>query len=953
MKQDKPQRRASQQTRRPSTASAILSGKGRVADSEDYTSISWLLLFGTFLLITLISFLFTPFTHQLDEIKNVLLMFGPPILLVLALLKMDFSSITWKRHGSLILFALYFLWMIISWAVNPYKLMGERVIWFNLGVGAFTVIFAWFLDSENKVRKTMIFFVTLGFISTILGLFLYAGRFTQGFYDALLEEGSQSRWATLFYTLFNSHGDMYSFILNSDFYAAFLVMLIPIALSMFFVEQRTGFKVLALLSVLLMNVCLFLTNSNDSFISMFLFAYPLYFLLGWKYVKEWGLSRRFVLSFAGLTAIILLAVVILMWPKLSATYDFKTNAFEGRRVLWGGGFWPWIYGDNLHGERADLISVIFGTGPGGYRHYFPWFRRPDFFDQQINNVTTFGHNFYLDVLLETGVVGLILFIGFHVRVVADGIRQIRTTQSRTHLLYQLAVIIGLAGIAVQNYSSPNNRWAVAGMTYWCMFGLSMGLFYLENPGQPGENAERRIGNIPIYKLAKYSCMFLAVVFFVRCVIPGFQFGNYWSAARANADGLRYMESASYPGLSPEQRLQFLNLAKTEFEQAIEDNPTFATSYYKLGHVYNQLGMSDTAIKTYEELDQINPNYSEVHLNLGIMYAQKAGDLPQRLQEMQAETASMLTEMQAASGARRDSLEQEYGEKLEQMKSLGSNLAERRIELMETAYKHMKEASHQSKKPNTQYLTGSIGRELVMMYEEAGEKDKADAQREEIKKYFRSLIEYQPKLEELQVDQKEYYSKAQRQLLALAEETGNIDESIEVLKGMVKDNPDNDIILQALLEAYDRGNKTEGKLKYLEDAVHADPTDAALRLELATAYQKAGQQQKYINELRRVEVLQPKDTVVLGQLQAAYTEAGNDAKAKEYDAKLTTLEASTTATATGTTSTAAGTVATEATTTAAAAAEVAETTTPTVLQPGTTPVETVTSDTQTTAAGTVQ
>src|SRR5690606_29713800 len=123
--------------------------------------------------------------------------------------------------------------------------------------------------------------------------FLYAGRFTEGFYDRLVAQGNSSRWATLFYTLFNSHGDMYSFILNSDFYAAFLVMLIPIALSMFFVEQRTWFKVLALLSVLLMNVCLFLTNSNDSFISMFLLAYPLYFLLGYKYVKEWGLSRRF------------------------------------------------------------------------------------------------------------------------------------------------------------------------------------------------------------------------------------------------------------------------------------------------------------------------------------------------------------------------------------------------------------------------------------------------------------------------------------------------------------------------------------------------------------------------------------------------------------------------------------------------------------------------------------
>src|SRR5690606_6983770 len=138
-------------------------------------------------------------------------------------------SITWKQNGALILLGLYFLWMCISWAVNPYKMVGETVIWFNLGVATFTLVFAWFMNTEEKVRKTMIFFVILGLVSTVLGLFLYAGRYTEHFYEEMLKnpfwQSPKNRpWATLVYTLTSSHDDMYSFILNSDFYAAFLVM---------------------------------------------------------------------------------------------------------------------------------------------------------------------------------------------------------------------------------------------------------------------------------------------------------------------------------------------------------------------------------------------------------------------------------------------------------------------------------------------------------------------------------------------------------------------------------------------------------------------------------------------------------------------------------------------------------------------------------------------------------
>ena len=56
-----------------------------------------------------------------------------------------------------------------------------------------------------------------------------------------------------------------------------------------------------------------------------------------------------------------------------------------------------------------------------------------------------------------------------------------TRRTGSHQFYQIACIAGLSGVALQNFFSPNNRWAVAGMMYWTMFGLSMGIARLDMP----------------------------------------------------------------------------------------------------------------------------------------------------------------------------------------------------------------------------------------------------------------------------------------------------------------------------------------------------------------------------------------------------------------------------------------------------------------------------------------
>ena len=103
---------------------------------------------------------------QLDEIKNVLLMTLTPVLLAAAVFYTDFNRMTW-RHAchDVPARAVCVLTMVISYIIHPYKAIAERVVWFQVGCATFTVVYAWYTDSENKMRKIMMFQVLLALAS--------------------------------------------------------------------------------------------------------------------------------------------------------------------------------------------------------------------------------------------------------------------------------------------------------------------------------------------------------------------------------------------------------------------------------------------------------------------------------------------------------------------------------------------------------------------------------------------------------------------------------------------------------------------------------------------------------------------------------------------------------------------------------------------------------------------
>lgn len=835
------------QSARRSRAADLL--RERQSGREDYFTFEWILLIATFVVAGLVYFLFTPYTYQLDELKNTFLWTLTPFLFAAVVIGAPLAGMSWRTHASTFLFGGFVLSMIVSWFLNPHRAVGERVVWFQLACATFTVIFAWFMNSENKMRKTMMFFVLVSFAAVVLGLLMFGNLgFPAMLYQHAKSEKWGPEWITLFYTLKESK-EMYSTILNPDFFAAFLIMMIPTSLAMFFVEDHVWFKVLSITTFLLMLVCLFFTNSNDSFMAIVLMAI-IFLVLSISHLREM-ISLKVLITFLVGLVFLGATIAILMLPQLASTWDFKADALEGRKILWSGGFWPWLYRDDPTRSHIDLVSFLFGTGPGGYRFYFPVFRRADFFDNQINNVTTFSHNYYIDILCEFGLFGFVFFMAFYGKVLWDGVRQVFTTTNPSHRFYQIACITGLIGIALQNFFSPNNRWAVCAMIFYSLFGLSMGIHHLDRPGENHLKDSDR----PLAPIIRIAMGLLAVVFIFRSAPQGIQ---YFDAAMSNANGLKYMEIVDeYEDLPPQQAKDLLERARIDLENAIKVNPTFVTTYYKLGHVYNQLGDMDKAIKTYETLERLNPNYSEIHLNLGIMYSTYA-----------------------------DSLE-----------------GEKRFEYLEKAFREAREAARQEVKPNVQWIAGVIGEhyareilavgkpgELVKKDLKTGAsiskaEEAASAIYEEVKAYYRSVLDYEPRLPEYVAERKQYYPKAMEKLLTICYMTDDKKGTEDILKRSYREDPNNRDALVALLAFVNREFSVDRKLEFLESVTHNDPVNVDLRKTLAQAYKDAGQMDKYVTELKRIQALEPGNEPALASHYLALKKQGKAEEAAAVAAKL--------------------------------------------------------------------
>lgn len=595
----------------------------------------------------LIVFLFTPYTHNLDDIKVTLQYVLGPIVWG------AFAVAVWCGHIrrihpvvllSLFAFLLVYLASTVLWAAFPWR--AWRDLGYQLTIMAPFIVVVGTCTNEERFRNACLFFFLVGCGTVFFGIFHYFGGMGQ-LLDYIYPQGPpHDRVAplyTLLYTL-RQNGDMLSTILNRDFYPAYLLMIVPLAIAMALYYRNIGAKIFFILMFFLMCICIILAFSKDTYLALFLMVALWVFMYAAR--RNWRAIPRRVLWLWTVGGLFVFATVLVCVREKFYGLDYENFvSIQSRRVIWGGAIGIFF---DLSRPFLTFIKYIFlGGGGGAFYLMFPIYRDANYHLYEISNVTLFAHNQYLGLLCEQGLLGLGAFLTFLIVISRFIVREAWRKPEHPINVYQIALATSVLGISFQNFFSPNIRWTVCGFNYWYLLGLVVAAFHLTFSQEKWQRIERFYDFSPKLRQAVIVSFLAFALLFEAISIP---YGlTRFNAAKNNNDGLiflqqefsplcaRVKQNPNDPRWRELARKSGLNTIE-RFRRALAWQPFFITSHYKLAHVYSlmaepvendpttsptvrrarQMHWWELAEKTYNELAYFAPDYSEIHLNYGIL-----------------------------------------------------------------------------------------------------------------------------------------------------------------------------------------------------------------------------------------------------------------------------------------------------------------------------------------------
>lgn len=232
---------------------------------------------------------------------------------------------------------------------------------------------------------------------------------------------------------------VYSYLGNPNLLAAYLLPMISLSIAAFFVWKRWLPKALAATMVVIDIFCLFFTQSRGGWIGLvgIVFTFLILSYLWWKpylspFWQKWLLPSA-IISIVVMAGCGLLFVAPLRMRILSifagrndSSNNFRINVWEGVRSM-------------IH-DRP-----ILGIGPGNsaFNQIYPLYMRPKY-------SALSAYSIYLEILVETGMIGFSCFIWLLTVTFTQSIQEIQRLRQSPHRqgFWIMAAIAGMIGLMI-------------------------------------------------------------------------------------------------------------------------------------------------------------------------------------------------------------------------------------------------------------------------------------------------------------------------------------------------------------------------------------------------------------------------------------------------------------------------------------------------------------------------
>ncbi len=384
--------------------------------------------------------------------------------------------------------------------------------------------------------------------------------------------------------------------------AGYLVILLPLAITLFILVRGRWPKVLPGLALAVGVLCLYFTHSKGGW-GIFIFSLPLlaFILVGQKH-RRWMLLLFFI-------AIGLFFILVLSGIAPYVELQGLIASFSVRVDYWRAGL----------GMLRDY--PLFGSGLGTFGSIYAQYKLPG------AEETRFAHNNYLQIWTETGILGIVSFFWLWGAFLRAGWRTIKdkspvpSPQSPV-INYQLqkGLVIGcyVGVIAFLIHSLVDFGLYVPGIaTYvWLFMGMviATGQSFNLYPG-----GHKRVKSYKLL-LTPFARIIMAVAIVLVTVFLMLTIGRPLRAERYFQQSSLYLRRGAVEGA-----VEYLN-------KAIRLNPRRGGYRFRLGRIYRKKGSLNEAISQYRKAIERDPFRPRYRSTLGLALWDKARGEDKRLME---------------------------------------------------------------------------------------------------------------------------------------------------------------------------------------------------------------------------------------------------------------------------------------------------------------------------------
>jgi O-antigen ligase len=350
---------------------------------------------------------------------------------------------------------------------------------------------------------------------------------------------------------------------NRNQYAELLVLLVPLISTGIYYTQEKAKKIFLLTVIVLIYLTVTLLLNRASILVLF-GIYPLFFLL--FYLQKVKIKSR-KLAYGGIFVSIFIGILVLASP-LRKQIPIVRNLLETR------------YGSG--NERVQIWSnsidlwkqaPVFGKGSGDWK--IEILNTPLGFTKAEDSTVFYqrAHNDFIQIAVENGLVGLILFLAFFIIAVFALFKS--NVEKETKILLSA----GIGGyLLLSNFSFPIEK-----------IELLILLFLFFAPG-----FQRQLSDLKNSNSAKFS---LALPIFASLVLSFSWLDNE----------RKYFE---YKSLGDELVLSEMN------KDFYTIDPTTTPIYWEEGNIFYNKQQFEKALISYDKALKHNPNHAHVLNNLG-------------------------------------------------------------------------------------------------------------------------------------------------------------------------------------------------------------------------------------------------------------------------------------------------------------------------------------------------